>query len=81
MLFACGMGLRLARFNSMIEVEKPSWQTNYFTGMPAPAGAITVLLPLYIDGLGFIFVDFPRLSPSTRWSWPPCSSRPYRPFR
>jgi CDP-diacylglycerol--serine O-phosphatidyltransferase len=36
----------------MIEVERPKWQGNYFTGMPAPAGAITVLLPLYIEGLG-----------------------------
>ena len=52
MVFALAMGLRLARFNSMIDVEKPKWQSNYFTGMPAPAGAITVLLPLYLDGLG-----------------------------
>ena len=36
----------------MIDVEKPKWQANYFTGMPAPAGAITVLLPLYLDNLG-----------------------------
>ncbi len=56
MLFACGMALRLARFNSMLEVDKPRWQSNYFTGMPAPAGAITVLLPLYLDGIGFSFV-------------------------
>ena len=48
------MGLRLARFNAMIDVEKPKWQSNYFTGMPAPAGAITVLLPLYLDGLGLV---------------------------
>ena len=60
LLFACGMGLRLARFNSMLEVDKPKWQSNYFTGMPAPAGAITVLLPFYIDGLGIIAVrQFP----------------------
>jgi CDP-diacylglycerol--serine O-phosphatidyltransferase len=60
LLFACGMGLRLARFNSMLEVDKPKWQSNYFTGMPAPAGAITVLLPFYIDGLGIVAVrDFP----------------------
>jgi CDP-diacylglycerol---serine O-phosphatidyltransferase len=52
LVFALAMGLRLARFNSLIDVEKPKWQANYFTGMPAPAGAITVLLPLYIDGLG-----------------------------
>jgi CDP-diacylglycerol---serine O-phosphatidyltransferase len=52
LVFAAGMGLRLARFNSMLDVEKPKWQSNYFTGMPAPAGAITVLMPLYLDGSG-----------------------------
>jgi CDP-diacylglycerol--serine O-phosphatidyltransferase len=52
LVFALAMGLRLARFNAMIGIENPKWQANYFSGMPAPAGAITVLLPLYIDGLG-----------------------------
>jgi CDP-diacylglycerol--serine O-phosphatidyltransferase len=52
LVFALAMGLRLARFNTMIDVEKPKWQSNYFTGMPAPAGAITVLLPIYLDLLG-----------------------------
>ena len=47
LVFALAMGLRLARFNSMIDVEKPKWQANYFTGMPAPAGAVVVLLPLF----------------------------------
>jgi CDP-diacylglycerol---serine O-phosphatidyltransferase len=56
LVFALAMGLRLARFNAMIDVEKPKWQSNYFTGMPAPAGAITVLLPLYVDGLGLFDV-------------------------
>ena len=56
LVFALAMGLRLARFNSMIDVEKPKWQANYFTGMPAPAGAIVVLLPLYLDGLGLFEV-------------------------
>ena len=56
LVFALAMGLRLARFNSLIDVEKPKWQANYFTGMPAPAGAIVVLLPLYLDGLGLIEV-------------------------
>ena len=51
LLFSCAMGLRLARFNATIDVDKPRWQSNYFTGMPAPAGAITVLLPIYIHGL------------------------------
>jgi len=56
LVFALAMGLRLARFNSLIDVEKPKWQANYFTGMPAPAGAIVVLLPLYLDGLGLVEV-------------------------
>jgi CDP-diacylglycerol--serine O-phosphatidyltransferase len=56
MVFAIATGLRLARFNTMIDVEKPKWQAAYFTGMPAPAGAITVLLPLYLDGLGLVDV-------------------------
>lgn len=56
LVFACCMGLRLARFNSMLDTEKPRWQSNYFTGMPAPAGAITVLLPLYFDKLNLIDV-------------------------
>ena len=56
LVFALATGLRLARFNTMLEVEKPKWQSDYFTGMPAPAGAITVLLPLYLDGLGLFEV-------------------------
>lgn len=57
LVFALAMGLRLARFNAMIDVERPKWQSNYFTGMPAPAGAITVLLPLYLHHLGLFDVQ------------------------
>jgi CDP-diacylglycerol--serine O-phosphatidyltransferase len=56
LIFALAMGLRLARFNSLIDVETPKWQANYFTGIPAPAGAIVVLLPLYITELGLVDV-------------------------
>lgn len=63
MVFALACGLRLARFNAALDEERPRWQSNYFTGMPAPAGAITVLLPLYLDGLGFIDIKaFPQLT-------------------
>jgi CDP-diacylglycerol--serine O-phosphatidyltransferase len=54
LVFALAMGLRLARFNSLIDAEKPRWQANYFTGMPAPAGAIAVLLPIYVNELGLL---------------------------
>jgi CDP-diacylglycerol--serine O-phosphatidyltransferase len=49
MVFAICAGLRLARFNVQIEdPNRPAWAGNFFTGMPAPAGAITVLLPIYL---------------------------------
>lgn len=54
LVFSCGMALRLARFNAMLDVDKPKWQSNYFTGIPAPAGAVTVLLPLYLEGIGLV---------------------------
>ena len=48
MVFAICAGLRLARFNVMIDdPDRPAWAGNFFVGMPAPAGAITVLLPIY----------------------------------
>jgi CDP-diacylglycerol--serine O-phosphatidyltransferase len=58
MVFAICTGLRLARFNVMIDdPNKPAWAGNFFVGVPAPAGAITVLLPIYVYLLGM-----PRLA-------------------
>ncbi len=48
----CG-ALRLARFNVQIDdPNKPAWMANYFTGVPIPAGAILLLLPIYLDRSG-----------------------------
>jgi CDP-diacylglycerol--serine O-phosphatidyltransferase len=53
LIFAMAMALRLARFNVMLDdPNRPEWQKNFFTGMAAPAGAITSLLPLYLSFLG-----------------------------
>lgn len=53
LVFAIAMVLRLARFNVMLDTpNRPEWQKNFFTGMPAPAGAITSLLPIYLHFLG-----------------------------
>jgi CDP-diacylglycerol--serine O-phosphatidyltransferase len=53
MVFAICAALRLARFNVMIDdPNKPAWAGNFFTGVPAPAGALVVLLPIYINMLG-----------------------------
>jgi CDP-diacylglycerol--serine O-phosphatidyltransferase len=49
LLFASASALRLARFNVMIDdPDRPLWQKDFFVGMPAPAGALTVLLPIYL---------------------------------
>lgn len=52
MIFAIAGALRLARFNVMLATEKPAWQANFFTGVPAPAGALAVMLPLYVSFSG-----------------------------
>jgi CDP-diacylglycerol--serine O-phosphatidyltransferase len=53
LLFAIACGMRLARFNVLDEEgQQPSWQAEYFVGVPAPAGAVLVMLPLYLSFLG-----------------------------
>ena len=53
MVFAISGALRLARFNAtMDDPNKPVFAANFFTGVPAPAGAILVLLPIYLSFLG-----------------------------
>jgi CDP-diacylglycerol--serine O-phosphatidyltransferase len=60
LVFAICAALRLARFNVMAEdPDRPAWAGNYFVGMPAPAGAITVLLPIYVQFLGLPYLSFP----------------------
>ncbi|HRK24204.1 MAG TPA: phosphatidylcholine/phosphatidylserine synthase [Beijerinckiaceae bacterium] len=51
---AMAAALRLARFNVSIEdTTRPEWTKAFFTGVPAPAGAMLALLPinLYLSGL------------------------------
>jgi len=59
---ACAMALRLARFNVMIDdPNRPDWQKNFFAGMPAPAGAITAMLPLYLQFVGVPVAEYGAL--------------------
>ena len=54
-LFAIATALRLARFNVMLDdTEKPKWHALFFVGIPSPAGAIIVMLPVYLGQLGLI---------------------------
>ncbi len=53
LVFAIAAALRLARFNVMLDdPNRPEWKKNFFVGMPAPAGAVAALLPIYLHFLG-----------------------------
>jgi CDP-diacylglycerol---serine O-phosphatidyltransferase len=61
LVFAVCSALRLARFNvSLDATDTPAWKSNYFVGVPAPAAAIILLLPIYVQDLG---LHVPRLTP------------------
>ncbi|WP_339634939.1 phosphatidylcholine/phosphatidylserine synthase [uncultured Sneathiella sp.] len=49
LIFTVSCGLRLARFNSMLEEKQPAWASRYFTGIAAPAGASISLLFMVIS--------------------------------
>ncbi|MFZ1773203.1 MAG: CDP-diacylglycerol--serine O-phosphatidyltransferase [Rhizobiaceae bacterium] len=53
LLYVIACSLRLARFNVMSEEpDRPAWRNDFFVGVPAPAGATLVLLPVYLGFLG-----------------------------
>src|SRR5258708_12529220 len=54
LLYAICCGLRLARFNTQLDVDLPPYAAYFFTGVPAPGGAGLVLVPMY---LAFEFGD------------------------
>lgn len=55
LMFAIAGALRLARFNvALDDPNKPAWAAAFFTGIPAPAGAMLALLPLYLGFLGIV---------------------------
>jgi CDP-diacylglycerol--serine O-phosphatidyltransferase len=50
LMFAVCSALRLARFNASLDIgpaPKPAYAYNFFTGVPAPAGAGVALFPLF----------------------------------
>jgi CDP-diacylglycerol--serine O-phosphatidyltransferase len=58
LIFAIACAIRLARFNVMIDdPDLPAWRSTFFVGMPAPAGAIVALLPVYLSLSLFSFPD------------------------
>jgi CDP-diacylglycerol--serine O-phosphatidyltransferase len=51
LLFPICSALRLARFNTALvsDTPPPAWTGSYFTGVPAPAGALLGLIPLLVS--------------------------------
>jgi CDP-diacylglycerol--serine O-phosphatidyltransferase len=55
LLMSIGMAMRLARFNTMLDEEpQPEYWQHFFVGVPAPAAAALVMMPLMIS------FDFPE---------------------
>jgi CDP-diacylglycerol--serine O-phosphatidyltransferase len=49
LMYASAMALRLARFNAALDTAPPAaFAYNFFTGVPAPAGAVLALFPLFL---------------------------------
>tara|TARA_B100000579_G_C22661674_1_gene771264 strand:+ start:45 stop:836 length:792 start_codon:yes stop_codon:yes gene_type:complete len=56
--------LRLARFNLTKIDNKQLWKSNYFEGVPAPAGGIIILMPLIFELSNLNFaIDIKNLTP------------------
>jgi CDP-diacylglycerol--serine O-phosphatidyltransferase len=50
LVFAVCAALRLARFNTLLDdTEQPPYAEEFFVGVPAPAAALTAVLPLLVD--------------------------------
>lgn len=50
--------IRLARFNSdLVELDKPDWKEGFFTGIPSPAGAYLVVMPMMLS-FEFDIIDY-----------------------
>jgi len=61
LMFAVCMALRLARFNAALDsTPAPKYTAGFFTGVPAPAGALLALFPIFV-GLEARAVDLPWL--------------------
>jgi len=54
LIYTVCCALRLARFNLTVIEENESWKINFFEGVPSPAAAGLVLLPLILSLSGII---------------------------
>jgi CDP-diacylglycerol--serine O-phosphatidyltransferase len=63
LLFGVCCALRLARLNTQLGAELPPYAYNFFTGVPAPAGAGLVMIPMFASfEFGFAVFRSPALN-------------------
>ena len=66
LIYTVCCALRLARFNLTVVEETETWKVNFFEGVPSPAAAGLVLLPLILNLSGLIkFENYAILSSIT----------------
>jgi CDP-diacylglycerol---serine O-phosphatidyltransferase len=66
LFYAVCCALRLARFNTQLNAEPAPHLAGFFTGVPAPAGAGLVLMPMFV---GFEWGDWIVRSPYLNAVW------------
>ncbi len=66
LFYAVCCALRLARFNAQLAADPPPWRANFFSGVPAPAGAGLLLWPMFIS---FEWGDWLVRSPYVNAVW------------
>ncbi len=67
LIYCCAIVLRLARFNTLLDdTDAPGYTRDFFVGVPAPAAALVVLLPI---GLAQQFGDGWWTSPLVVGLW------------
>lgn len=66
LFFAVCCALRLARFNTQLSAEPAPHAAGYFTGVPAPAGAGLVMMPMFAS---FEWGDWIARSPYLNLVW------------
>ena len=56
LIYVVCVALRLARFNITSNIDH-EWKDNFFQGVPAPAGAILVLMPLILQKADILLIN------------------------
>jgi CDP-diacylglycerol--serine O-phosphatidyltransferase len=49
LFYAICCAIRLARFNTALDEDRPAWADKFFVGVPSPAGALLAVTPMMID--------------------------------